>query len=355
MYAVIDISSTSISMLVCGKDGTHPAYKYRESLSALSFIEGGKLNEHGVEKICDKISVFQDHCKKLGVEKLYVVSTAAMRYIENADEVFKAIRTRTGAMVNQTDGETEAYCDCVANEKFRSAERPVIIDIGGASIEVCDLTKEGKEGINCLTFGALTLQRKFVKSVYPDKEECAKIKKYIKKALAKADIPVVEEGTAVLVGATNRSVYEIYRDYYDIPESEDMAIELDKLKKLAKKLIEAPDRSHLLIKNAPEKIYFIVVALITLVQLLKRFGFKNVLVSDFGVKEGYLKLALEGSVKAVPSPFFPERPVKEIKSIEELAEHIKLRQKAGKAPSKNKAEKPAEEAAKQEKAEKDNG
>ena len=330
MYAVIDISSTSISMVVCGKDGTHTAYKYRESLSALSFTEGGKLTEHGVEKICDKISVFQDQCKKLGVEKLYVVSTAAMRFIDNAEDVFEAIRTRTGAIVNQIDGETEAYS--------------VIIDIGGASIEVCDLSKSGREGINCLNFGALTLQRKFVKSVYPDKEECAKIKKYIKKALSKAEIPVEEGGTAVLVGATNRSVYEIYRDYYDIPESEEMTIEMDKLKKLAKKLIEAPDRSHLLIKNAPEKIYFIVVALITLVQLLKKLGFKNIVVSDYGVKEGYLKMALTGEEKAEPSPFFPERPVKEIKSVEELAEHIKLRQKAGKSPKRKDEKSPEEKA-----------
>ena len=47
MYAVIDISSTSVSMLVCGKDG-RPSYKFRESLSAISFTEGGKLSEHGV-------------------------------------------------------------------------------------------------------------------------------------------------------------------------------------------------------------------------------------------------------------------------------------------------------------------
>lgn len=334
MYAVIDISSTSISMLVCGKDGTHPVYKFRESLSAVSFTEGGKLTEHGVEKICDKISVFQDQCKKLGVERLYVVSTAAMRFIDNAEEAFEAIRTRTGAVVNQIDGETEAYCDCVANEKFRSMNSPVIIDIGGASIELVDLTKSGREGIHCLNFGALTLQRKFVKSVYPDKEECSKIKKYIKKALAKAEVPSFAGGTAVLVGATNRSVYEIYRDYYDIDVSENMVIEIEKLKKLAKKLIEAPDRSHLLIKNAPEKIYFIVVALITLVQLLKKYGFASVAVSDFGVKEGYLKLALSGEEKAEISPFFPERPVKEIKSVEELAEHIKLRQKASKMPAK---------------------
>ena len=341
MYAVIDISSTSISMLVCGKDGARPAYKYREGLSALSYTEGGKLTEHGVEKKREKIAVSQDECKKFGVERLYVVSTAAMRFVDNAEEVFAEIKAKTGAVVNQLDGETEAYCDLIANEKFRSMTGPVIIDIGGASIELCDLTKGGKDGIKCLNFGALTLQRKFVKSVYPDKDECAKIKKYIKKALANEELPSYAGGTAVLVGATTRSIYEIYRDYYDIDVTENMTIELEKLKKLAKKLIEAPDRSHLLIKNAPEKIYFIVVALITLVQLLKKLGFAGIAVSDCGVKEGYLKLALSGEEKAEVSPFFPERPVKEITSVEELAEHIKLRQKAGK-PSKKKDEKSEE-------------
>ena len=48
-------------------------------------------------------------------------------------------------------------------------------------------------------------------------------------------------------------------------------------------------------------------------------------------------------MKAEISPFFPERPVKEIKSAEELVEHIKLRQKAGKAPVKKREDKPAAE------------
>ncbi len=327
-YAVIDISSTSMSMLVCGEDTTKPIYKYREGFSALSFTAGGKLTEHGIEKMVDKLTVFQDQCKKLGVDKLYVLSTAAMRQIDNAEEVLAIVRERTGAIINQIDGEMEAYCDCAANEKFLGMKDPVIVDIGGASIEICDL-KKGREGIYFLNFGALTLQRKFVKSVYPDKDECAKIKNFIKKALFEANIPVAEGSTAVLAGATARSLYEIYRDYYDIPESEDMSVEQDMLKKLAKKLIEAPDRSHLLIKNAPEKIYFIVVALIALVRILKRFPFGEIAVSNYGVKEGYLKLILSGDIDAETSPFFPNRPVKEIKTVEELTAHIKSRQKEG--------------------------
>ncbi|MCD7728933.1 MAG: hypothetical protein LUI60_03375 [Clostridia bacterium] len=333
MIAVVDISSTSMSMSVCEDESFKPIYKFREGLSAISYIEGGKVTEHGIDKIADRIAIFQDQCVKLGVDKLYVLSTAAMRFINNADEVFSIVRERTGANIIQLDGETEAYCDCAANQSFKDMPTPIVIDIGGASIEFCDLTKDGKNGIHCLDFGALTLKTKFVKSVYPNKDECTKIKKYLKKAFAKINIPKkADKGsyTAVLVGATNKSIYEIYRDYYDIPESEEMVIDCDKLNKLAKKLIEAPDRSHLLIKNAPEKIYFIVVAIITLVQILKRLPYEKVVVSDGGVKEGFLALVHSGDIQAELSPLSPENKVKEINSVEELTEHIKKQQKAAK-------------------------
>ncbi|MCD8372080.1 MAG: hypothetical protein LUD27_02125 [Clostridia bacterium] len=342
MIAVIDISSTSLSMTVLEDETYKPVYKFREGLSTISYIEDGKVSEHGIEKIADRIAIFQDQCIKLGVEKLYVLSTAAMRFISNADEVFTIIRERTGANIIQLDGETEAYCDCAANQSFKDMSAPIVVDIGGASIELCDLTKEGRKGIKCLEFGALTLKHKFVKSVYPNKEECAKIKKYLKKAFGKLDFHGKADKnadcTAVLVGATNRSIYEIYRDYYDIPESEDMTIDTDKLNKLAKKLVEAPDRSHLLIKNAPEKIYFIVVAILTLVQILKTIPFKTVVVSDSGVKEGFLRLVSAGEIKAELSALKPEKSEKEISSVEELAEHIKNRQKAAKKGKKSSSE-----------------
>ncbi|MCD8309325.1 MAG: hypothetical protein LUD19_05655 [Clostridia bacterium] len=337
MRAVVDISSTSMSMAVCEEESLKTIYRFREGLSTISYVEGNKVTEHGIDKIVDRIAIFQDQCVKLGVQKLYVVSTAAMRFISNAQEVFNAVKERTGAVIVQLDGETEAYCDCVANESFKNLTLPVVVDIGGASIELCDLTQSGRKGIYCFDFGALTLKQKYVKSVYPNKEECAKIKKYLKKAFSNLKSHAQKKSgncSAVLVGATNRSIYEIYRDYYDIPESEEMVIEKDKLDKLAKKLVEAPDRSHLLIKNAPEKIYFIVVAILTLVQILKGLPFETVVVSNYGVKEGFIRLVQSGELQAEESLLSPVKEEKPISSVEELTEHIKIRQKAGKKQSK---------------------
>lgn len=95
----------------------------------------------------------------------------------------------------------------------------------------------------------------------------------------------------MLVGATNRAIYDVYCDYYDETETGgEKRIEYDRLKKLCKHLVRSSDRSMLVLKNAPEKIYTLTTAAVVLRAMLKYFGVANIVVSDFGVKEGYLAL-----------------------------------------------------------------
>ena len=108
---------------------------------------------------------------------------------------------------------------------------------------------------------------------------------------------------AVLVGATNRAVYDVYLEYCDETEpAGEKLIEYDKLKKLCRHLVRSSDRSMLVLKNAPEKIYTLTTAAVILRAILKHFGVANIVVSDFGVKEGYLALAAGGEAEGELSP-----------------------------------------------------
>ena len=49
-----------------------------------------------------------------------------------------------------------------------------------------------------------------------------------------------------------------------------------------------------MLKNAPEKVYVIGAAAVALKALFKRFGVETIVVSESGVKEGYLRLVLDG-------------------------------------------------------------
>ncbi len=297
-YSVIDISSSSISMIVAAADAdkTEVVFKERASLSLVHYLEEGALSARGTEKLTEMLLRFKETGAELGVERCYLIATAALRHVKNYDEIAAQVLAQTGLPVNLIDGATEAYCDYVANLYYKSFERPVLIDLGGKSIEICDLAKNSKEEMMCFSFGLLDLYRKFVSNIYPDEKEAKDIRRFVKEKFNDADLP--EEGvysTAVLVGATGNAMYDIYADFADDSSATGArVIRRKKFKKLVKHLLTGEDRSRLVLNNAPEKLYLIGSAAIVLKLLFKRFGVENVLVSERGVKEGYLQLVLEG-------------------------------------------------------------
>lgn len=297
-YSVIDISSSSISMIVAAADAdkTEVVFKERASLSLVHYLEEGALSARGTEKLTEMLLRFKETGAEMGVERCYLIATAALRHVKNYDEVAAQVLAQTGLPVNLIDGATEAYCDYVANLYYKSFERPVLIDLGGKSIEICDLAKNSKEEMMCFSFGLLDLYRKFVSNIYPDEKEAKDIRRFVREKFDDADLP--GEGvysTAVLVGATGNAMYDIYADFADDSSATGArVIRRKKFKKLVKHLLTGEDRSRLVLNNAPEKLYLIGSAAIVLKLLFKRFGVENVLVSERGVKEGYLQLVLEG-------------------------------------------------------------
>ena len=297
-YSVIDISSSSISLIIAEADErkTEIIFKDRISVSLLHYLDGKTLTERGTEKLIDALKTMKDECERFGVRYCYLISTAALRVIANCDEVSRIVAEKTGLAVNFLDGKTEAFCDYVANLYYASYEKAVLIDLGGKSLEICDLTKGSKDDMVCLDFGLLDIHRKFVKKIQPNEKEAKDIKKFVSDKFDDAKIPKKEVfATAVMVGATNHAVYDIYADYENLKTEDGVKrIEYKKFKKLVGHLLGDAERSTLILNNAPEKLYLIGPAAIILKTIFKRFDLKSIVVSDRGVKEGYLQLVLEG-------------------------------------------------------------
>lgn len=295
-YAIIDISSSSISLLVAeGKKTFDVLLRERENVSILHYMEGKNLSERGVEKLVENLNKIKGVCRKMEIDKCYVISTASMRNFDNFEWVLSELKRRAAVSVNLLDGQEEAYCDLISNEGYRALDRAVLTDIGGGSIELCDLTQNNPDALVYLDFGPIQLNRRFVENIHPTEEEAKDIKKFVRKKLEKSGLPGDSAfSTAVLVGATNQAIYDVYCDYYDAEKEGEKRIEYDRLKKLCKHLVRSSDRSMLVLKNAPEKIYTLTTAAVILRAMLKYFGVSNIVVSDFGVKEGYLALVTDG-------------------------------------------------------------
>lgn len=316
--AVTDISSSSISLVICDENGEEIS-RHRESVSALVFTENNRLTRLGVDRIADALAGMQEECRLCGVDELYVIVTSAIRFIENKDEVADAIRERTGVIFNIVDGNKEAYCDYLAQRRHGYGADTLLVDVGGGSIEICDMARAEQGELFYLPFGAITLQQKYVKGIFPDEDEVKKIKNYVKKQVAGLDLDTGYE-TCVLLGALAQAIYRIYADVYKLGEDEEPVMEYGKLKSMVKMLRESPKRSQIIMKNASEKIHFIMPAMYALMQILKKHEPKKVVVSSEGVKEGYVQFILQGG-QGQQSPFRREGG-KTFSSAEELAQHI---------------------------------
>lgn len=294
-YSVIDISSTGVSMIVAEVRGKEAevVFKDRANLTLLHYLNGRDLSARGIEKVVAAVAAMKEKCSRLGTDELLLISTAALRAIGNFEEVGAAVLGGTGIPVNAVDGRKEAYCDLVANRAYAAFDRAAIIDIGGASIEVCDINEKGGRIMVSLPFGLLNLHEKFVSRIQPDEEEGKNIRRYLSRKADKAGMP--GEGvfdTVILVGAAGQALCGVYGEYFDAAENRAMTAK--KFKKLVKHLLCGKDRSKVILDAAPDKLYSVGVASVVARTFVKRFGAERILVSERGVKEGYLQLVLEG-------------------------------------------------------------
>lgn len=331
-YGVIDITSTSVSLKIYDLETHRPVFSSRSAFSAQSFTEGGRLTLHGVQKAVTVLKRMQEECVKYGAKAVYAISASVTRGLKNADEVAAEIKSATGITVNRLDIATEAYCDYAANKEIYGGGC-TLIDVSGGSIAVCDMSRSDEDGRLCLDFGALNVQKKLVKDVFPTKEEYGDIKKYLKKKFEKCGVPQYKTQRVVLAGNLSRSIGAIYSDVYCGGEP-CSSLDPEKLKRLLKRLVRGKDGAYLIIKNAPEKIYFITVALIIVLQLIKRFLPDEVVISENGVKEGYLALNLSGEIKGALSPVSKPRQSVKISTVDDLKEHIKRQSKLSAARKK---------------------
>lgn len=303
-YAVIDLSSTGVSVVIAEGDKSagifSAVYKDRTNIAVADYFDGHSISHRGIEKLIDALIVARSTCKAMGVDECYCISTAALRNIDNIEEVAEKIRLRTGIVINYLDGMTEAYCDFLSNRKYAAYDKVILIDIGGGSVELCDFKKERKDEMVCLDFGPIKLRNKYGVDIYPTDAQAKDIKKFVRKKSDEQGLPGKNEfTTAVLVGSINDAVYAVYSEYC---EREKLGTELGyvKFKQFCKWLKTSPDRTRLVMKVAPEKINMLPVAAIVLKELLRRFKPDNVVISDCGVKEGYLSLVALGEGVGVP-------------------------------------------------------
>lgn len=284
--AIIDISAFGVSLSVAEYDGENLSVLYREKtpVSMLSYLEKGKLSELGIFKLISCVAKLIEVSGAYNPQSVSVIATSALRNIDNLDNVISQVRDALGVEVVPLRLTQEGECDARANFMYKHLDSPVIIDIGGGSVEIAPIN-DGE--ILTYDIGGVHIHKKFVSDIQPNEDELKDIKKHIKKKFDK-NISKLGYKSVVLCGSVNRAIYDTYADFYNIKKSSEKIMQVKKLKKLQQALTSPATRSALILKSAPEKASTLLISLILLRHFLKQIDkVEECRVSVYGVKEGW--------------------------------------------------------------------
>jgi len=305
-YAIIDIGSNTVKMnLYDTFDDKRPELILGESrtVGLISYSQHKQLPEEGIGRLIETLSYYGELAAKLHADRVHCFGTASLRAVENGGEVVEKVLDKTGMKIDIVSGENEALLS-FGGLKFGLGDQlrsGVMIDIGGGSTELLGFVDGLAVRAVSLEFGCLSLFRKFVSgAILPNKKEIEKIKKFVDEKLAGADWLPQWSSSVYIVGGTARSLGRLHSEHFKQPytpygytmPSGDVKDVVNRFK------LPKDEDLNVMIRNLPDRLHTIIPGIIAYRRIINAIGGSEIIVSETGIREGYLMQVLKNAEDA---------------------------------------------------------
>lgn len=164
-FVVIDLGSNSVRMTITriNEDGTHETVTHMKEFVRLSENMGEKkiLQPAAIERTLKALHSFKDIYKKLDNVRIKAVATAAVRQASNQKAFLKQVKSEIGINLEVISGTQEAYYDYIEVTETLPITNAILIDTGGASIEIV-LVQNGKvTNLISIPIGSVTISSEY--------------------------------------------------------------------------------------------------------------------------------------------------------------------------------------------------
>jgi exopolyphosphatase/guanosine-5'-triphosphate,3'-diphosphate pyrophosphatase len=135
----------------------------------------------GVDRVVEAVNRAMSAARRLGVQRLYVFTTSAVRDAANRDLILDRVETQAGVRPQYLSGEDEARLIYLAVHQWYgwSAGRLLILDIGGGSMEIVLGRDAEPELAMSLPLGAGRLTRLFLPDDPPSRDQLAALRRHV--------------------------------------------------------------------------------------------------------------------------------------------------------------------------------
>ena len=292
-YAIIDIGSNSVRLMVYDQLGRAPMPRFNEkSLCRLAegLAETGAIAPDGFRRTVEAARRFRAIADAMGVATLDVTGTEAIRRASNGPKLAAAIAAETGLSVRILSGAEEARYAALG--VISGFFRPVgtVGDMGGGSLELAEALDDhvGQSWVS-LPLGALPVEAMLA-------EGQAEAKRRVDEILRDALKPAFQRPTFYPVGGGWRAIARAHIEASAAPVKvvHGYSLEASAARDFAKLLWRtAPAKLAATPGVPPRRARTLPAAALVLDRVLKRLEPERVVFSALGLREGLLYSRLD--------------------------------------------------------------
>lgn len=297
IYGLIDLGSNTIRLTVYQYDREPTDHQpkvdiffHKKTMAGLaSYVEDGVLSPEGIEKACNVLNRYKKMLQPFEIKRVQVFATASLRNIKNRREAVDYIYDKTGYLVDVLSGEEEATYGFIGMTKTMMQKDGILLDIGGGSTEVVIYQDSAILEAKSMPIGSLNLFSQYVTGFLPTPEEKEAITTRTLDEVAKLNLTIpMAEPVICGVGGTIRAAARLNNGVFKLP-TEHNVIAVRNLKYMAKQIKgERNAFVSTILKITPERIHTISPGMLILCALSEYFNSQEIVVSRYGVREGYL-------------------------------------------------------------------
>lgn len=294
---IVDIGSNSSRMAIykIDVDGFCTEVRRCKSSSRLSEGMGPEkyLTPTAISRTIDSLKSFKQIYSSVPNPTVITIATAAVRQAKNQKSFLKKVRKKVGLNVRVLSGREEAYYDYLGVINRVKMNDYLVMDIGGASIELVRVRGRKRRDLMSIPVGSVNISERFNLKNYVNGADLFSAQRFLKNIFHR--VPWLNKAShyqIILLGGAARTLARINRNhqhFYNVDYLNGYHLNQHRILGTYEMLLRKnlSDRKNV---NGLERdrADIILGGLLPLITLLDELDSRRVVFSDGGVREGII-------------------------------------------------------------------
>lgn len=291
LYGIIDIGSNTVRLNVYRSENhdINVMLSKKENLGLIFYIKNMILTSEGINKLLSVLKEMKNDLDYLKVKNYRFFATEGLRNIENSAEVIQFIKDKLNIGIDVLSGKEEGELSFFGSMSILKRDSGILIDVGGGSVEIVLFKNKKIQDACSIPVGSLKMYNDYVSIIIPDEKESDLIKERIYSELNKIGLNNQEKILFICgVGGNLRTLKKLLVNL-NLQQNKMDLIDVKLLERLKNELKHNDkDTYNKILHIKPSRIHTLVPALLTLETITSYFGCKELQISKFSIREGYL-------------------------------------------------------------------